>query len=80
MNDLFRQLDRSPVTRRKAVWATEFAYEKMPAERKNGVSFANQANYMADAMGIAAKTKRVPLFIWYVMTDPARRPTGSRAC
>ena len=53
------------------MWARELAYETMPAERKNGVSLGNQANYMADAMGIAAKTNRVPLFIWYVMTDPS---------
>jgi hypothetical protein len=41
------------------------------AERKNGARVANQANYMADAMGVAAKTNRVPLFICYVMTDPS---------
>ena len=67
------------------VWITEYGNETKPGEPK-GVTEAQQAPYLPQAIDIAKKDKRVPMFIWFVMRDSAGSPwqsgiyrtTGSR--
>ena len=50
------------------VWITEYGNETKPGE-PNGVTESQQASYVTQAIGIAKKDKRVPMFIWFVMQD-----------
>ncbi len=52
------------------VWLTEYGNETKPGEPK-GVTEAQQASYLTQAIDIAKKDKRVPMFIWFVMKDSA---------
>ncbi len=52
------------------VWLTEYGNETKPGEPK-GVTEAQQASYLTQAIDIAKKDKRVPMFIWFVMRDSA---------
>lgn len=66
------------------VWITEYGSETKPGEPK-GVSEAQQASYVSQAINIAKRDKRVPMFIWFVTRDSAGslwqsgvyRPDGS---
>ena len=50
------------------VWITEYGNETKPGE-PSGVTEAQQASYVTQAIDIAKKDKRVPMFIWFVMKD-----------
>ncbi len=50
------------------VWLTEYGNETKPGE-PHGVTEAQQASYLTQAINIAKKDKRVPMFIWFVMKD-----------
>jgi hypothetical protein len=50
------------------VWITEYGNETKPGE-PTGVTEAQQALYVTQAIAIAKKDKRVPMFIWFVMKD-----------
>jgi hypothetical protein len=50
------------------VWITEYGNETKPGE-PTGVTEAQQAAYVTQAISIAKKDKRVPMFIWFVMKD-----------
>ena len=52
------------------VWITEYGSETKPGE-PNGVTESQQATYVSQAIDIAKKDKRVPMFIWFVMRDSA---------
>jgi hypothetical protein len=52
------------------VWITEYGSETKPGE-PNGVTESQQATYVTQAIDIAKKDKRVPMFIWFVMRDSA---------
>ncbi len=52
------------------VWLTEYGNETKPGEPR-GVTEAQQASYLTQAIDIAKKDKRVPMFIWFVMRDSA---------
>lgn len=69
IRDLFRQLDRSPITRGKPVWATEFSWETNPPDRILGIPLMRQARYMAEAFDWLDQTGRVPVAIWYGYRD-----------
>lgn len=69
IRDLFTQLDRSPITRGKPVWATEFSYESNPPDRVLGVSQYLQGRFMAEAFDWLDRTRRVPIAIWYGYRD-----------
>ncbi len=58
------------------VWITEYGHETKPGEPK-GVTEAQQAAYVTQAIGIVKADKRVPLFIWFVMQDSAGSPWQS---
>ena len=50
------------------VWITEYGNETKPGE-PTGVTEAQQALYVTQAIAIAKKDKRVPMFVWFVMKD-----------
>lgn len=50
------------------VWITEYGSETKPGE-PHGVTESQQASYVTQAINIAKKDKRVPMFIWFVMKD-----------
>lgn len=58
------------------VWITEYGNETKPGEPK-GVNEAQQASYVRQAIGIAKKDPRVPMFIWFVMRDSLGSPWQS---
>jgi hypothetical protein len=50
------------------VWITEYGHETKPGEPK-GVTEAQQAAYVTQAVAIAKANPRVPIFIWFVFQD-----------
>ena len=59
------------------VWITEYGSETKPGE-PNGVTESQQATYVTQAIDIAKKDKRVPMFIWFVMKRLRRQPLAER--
>jgi hypothetical protein len=58
------------------VWITEYGNETKPGEPK-GVTEAQQARYVQQAIAFAKKDKRVPMFVWFVYRDSAGSPWQS---
>lgn len=50
------------------LWLTEFAYQTSP-ERARGVTYAQQASYLSQALRAAAAVPQVKMFVWYVFRD-----------
>ena len=50
------------------IWITEYGNETKPGEPK-GVTEAQQAVYIPQAIGMARKDARVQMFVWFVMQD-----------
>ena len=59
------------------VWITEYGNETKPGEPK-GVTEAQQAAYVPQAIAFAKKDPRIPMFIWFVFRDSARQPLAER--
>jgi hypothetical protein len=57
---------------KKRIWITEYGYQTNPPDRLFGVSYANQARYMRQAIAMAKKTRRVDVFIWFLIRDEGR--------
>jgi cellulase (glycosyl hydrolase family 5) len=58
------------------VWITEYGNETKPGEPK-GVTEAQQAAYVPQAIAYARKDARIPMFIWFVFRDSAGSPWQS---
>ncbi len=58
------------------VWITEYGHETKPGEPK-GVTEAQQAAYLRQAIAIAKKDARVAMFVWFVMRDSTGSPWES---
>lgn len=74
IDKLFRQLDKSPLTRRTKVWATEFGWQT-PPERINRVPLSRQARFVAEVFDYLdskrmGRVGRVEIGISYGLTDP----------
>ena len=54
------------------VWVTEYGYQTNPPDRLFGVSYRNQARYMHQAVAMAKKTRRIDMFIWFLIKDEGR--------
>ena len=50
------------------VWITEYGNETKPGEPA-GVTESQQASYLSQAIAIAKRDPRVPMFVWFVMQD-----------
>ena len=58
--------------RKTRVWVTEYGYQTNPPDRLFGVSYRNQARYMQQAIAMAKKTRRIDMFIWFLIRDEPR--------
>ena len=58
------------------IWITEYGNETKPGEPK-GVTEAQQAAYVPQAIAIAKKDKRIPMFVWFVFRDSSGSPWQS---
>jgi hypothetical protein len=56
----------------KRIWITEYGYQTRPPDRIFGVSWKNQAKYLAQAYAIARKNPRVDMMVWYLLRDERR--------
>jgi len=52
------------------VWITEYGSETRPGEPR-GVTEAQQASYLAQAVAVARRDPRVAMFVWFVFQDSA---------
>lgn len=67
---LIKQLTR--LYGRKRLWITEYGYQTRPPDRQFGVRFANQAKYVHQAVSVARKTRRIDMFVWFLVRDERR--------
>lgn len=71
-----RDLDASFKRKNIPIWITEYGNETKPGEPK-GVTEAQQAAYLPQAIALAKKDPRIPMFIWFVMQDSNGSPWQS---
>jgi Glycosyl hydrolase catalytic core len=60
----------------KHLWITEYGYQTKPPDRLYGVSYANQAKYLAQAVAIMRKNPRIDMLIWFLLRDDRRVAQG----
>jgi hypothetical protein len=58
--------------RSKPIWVTEYGYQTRPPDRIFGVSYATQAKYVHQALALARKTRRIDMFVWFLIRDERR--------
>jgi Glycosyl hydrolase catalytic core len=58
--------------RSKRVWVTEYGYQTRPPDRLFGVSYSTQAKYVHQALALARKTRRIDMFVWFLIRDERR--------
>jgi hypothetical protein len=68
---LIKQLNRS-FGRGKRLWITEYGYQTRPPDRFFGVTYSLQAKYVHQAIALAKKTRRVDMFVWFLIRDERR--------
>jgi hypothetical protein len=68
---LIKQLNRL-FGRGKRLWVTEYGYQTRPPDRFFGVSYKTQAKYVHQAIKRARATKRIDMFIWFLIRDERR--------
>lgn len=67
--DMFgTELDKGFRRKNIPIWITEFGSETKPGEPR-GVTEAQQAAYLPQAITLARKNPRISMFIWFVMQD-----------
>jgi hypothetical protein len=67
---LIKQLNR--LYGRKRLWITEYGYQTRPPDRYFGVRYAAQARYVHEAIALARKTRRIDMFVWFLIRDERR--------
>ena len=67
---LIKQLNR--LFGRKRLWITEYGYQTRPPDRAFGVPYRLQAKYVHQAVARAKKTRRVDMFVWFLIRDERR--------
>jgi hypothetical protein len=70
IGDLIKELTR--LYGSKPLWITEYGYQTRPPDRFFGVSWKNQAKYLAEAYAIARKNPRIGMMIWFLIRDERR--------
>jgi Glycosyl hydrolase catalytic core len=58
--------------RSKRIWVTEYGYQTRPPDRLFGVSYATQAKYVHQSLALARKTRRIDMFVWFLIRDERR--------
>jgi hypothetical protein len=67
---LLRQLKR--LYGNKRLWITEYGYQTRPPDRFFGVSYSLQAKYVHQAYALARKTRKIDMFVWFLIRDERR--------
>ena len=67
---LIKQINR--LWGRKRLWITEYGYQTRPPDRRFGVPYRLQAKYVHQAIRRAKRTRRVDMFIWFLIRDERR--------
>ena len=57
------------------LWITEYGYQTNPPDQFVGVSYANQAAYLKQAITIVRANPRIDMFLWFLLKDEIR-PEG----
>ena len=57
---------------RKRLWITEYGYQTSPPDRRFGVPYSLQAKYVHQAVAVARQTRRVDMFVWFLIRDERR--------
>jgi hypothetical protein len=57
---------------RKPIWVTEYGYQTRPPDRLFGVSYATQAKYVHQSLALARKSRRIEMFVWFLIRDERR--------
>lgn len=65
-------LDKWFKRRNTPIWITEYAHETRP-EDPRGVTHAQQATYLRQAVTMARRNPRVQMFIWFILRDDVPR-------
>jgi len=60
----------------KHLWITEYGYQTKPPDPIFGVSYAKQAQYLAQAVSIVRKNPRIDMLIWFLLRDDRRIAAG----
>jgi hypothetical protein len=53
----------------KRIWITEYGYQTDPPDPVYGVTYAKQAAYLTQAVGIARRNPRIDMFLWFLLKD-----------
>jgi hypothetical protein len=56
----------------RRIWVTEYGYQTRPPDRLFGVSYRTQAKYVHQALSLARKTRRIDMFVWFLIRDERR--------
>src|SRR5918999_136399 len=56
----------------KRLWITEYGHQTRPPDRFFGVRYATQARFVHQAIAAARKTRRVDMFVWFLIRDERR--------
>jgi len=71
-----KDLDQAFGRKNIPVWITEYGHETKPGEPQ-GVTEAQQAQYLPQAISIAKKDPRVAMFVWFTFRDSPGNPWQS---
>ena len=69
INDLVRVIGN------KRLWITEYGYQTRP-ERLYGVSFQQQARYVAQSFALGRRHPRIDMMLWFLLRDDPRIAAG----
>ncbi len=56
----------------KRIWLTEYGYQTRPPDLAFGVTWAQQATYLAQAYKIARANPRIDMLLWFLLRDEDR--------
>ena len=56
----------------KRLWITEYGYQTRPPDKQFGVTYAKQAAYLKQAVGIARRNPRIDMLVWFLLRDESR--------
>ena len=57
---------------RKQLWITEYGYQTRPPDRRYGVSWSKQAQYLTKAYAVARRNPRITMMLWFLLRDESR--------
>ena len=77
MKQFEKDLDKWFGRKNIPIWITEYGNETKPGEPK-GVTEAQQAAYVPQAIAFAKKDPRIPMFVWFVFRDSAGESVAER--